>query len=43
MAFEKYYVALARKGGKNLPSVDEARRDYQDTIRRSLDGMLYAR
>lgn len=43
MAFEMYYRALARRGRRGLPSADEARRDYQDSLRNQLHGMLFTR
>lgn len=43
MAFNRYYQSLVRKGDRNTPSADEARRDYQESLRRAVDGMLYGR
>jgi hypothetical protein len=41
MAFEQYYRALARKGGRSTPSADDARKDYQAAMRRNLDGLTF--
>ena len=43
MVFDKYYRELARKGGRNTPRADEAKRDYLKAMQASMDGLLAAR
>jgi hypothetical protein len=43
MDLTKYYRELAGKAGRFLPHYDEARRDYQDAISRTVDGLLFTR
>ncbi len=40
--FGRYYRELTRRGGKSVPNADEAMRDYQDALLRTMDAMLYA-
>jgi hypothetical protein len=43
MDFQKYYRELSRKSRVGAPRADEARRDYQDAISRSIDALLRSR
>ncbi len=39
--FTRYYRELARRNGASVPSADEAKRDYQDALIRTVDGMMF--
>lgn len=43
MDFTKYYRELASRAGRFMPTFDEARRDYQDALSRTVDGLLFTR
>ena len=43
MEFEKYYRELAKKVGRTTPRADEAKRDYLDSLRRSMQGLMGSR
>ena len=45
MDFSRYYRELARRNAErfNLPTADEARRDFQDVLDRTVGGMLVSR